>query len=139
MLPDTRLIVTLIAQNILRDTFRRGRVEARAPDRGSVTRWHTARTNSSGSRRWPITPTGLRLLESLPPDQREAVRARVLGERPYGEIARELRTSELVIRKRVSRGLATLRRPTGGHRMTLLPEYRARLYTAAEHRAVAEP
>lgn len=50
-----------------------------------------------------------RLLQALPGDQREAVRARILDERPYSEIARELRTSELVVRKRVSRGLATLR------------------------------
>ena len=51
-----------------------------------------------------------RLLAGLPPDQAQAVRARVLDERGYPEIAAELETSELVIRKRVSRGLATLRR-----------------------------
>jgi DNA-directed RNA polymerase specialized sigma24 family protein len=33
----------------------------------------------------------------------------VLEERDYGEIAAALETSELVIRKRVSRGLTTLR------------------------------
>jgi DNA-directed RNA polymerase specialized sigma24 family protein len=33
----------------------------------------------------------------------------VLDERPYHEIAGELRCSELVIRKRVSRGLARVR------------------------------
>ena len=49
------------------------------------------------------------LLERLPVDQRDAIRARVLEERPYGDIARELQTSQLVIRKRVSRGLAALR------------------------------
>jgi RNA polymerase sigma-70 factor (ECF subfamily) len=53
------------------------------------------------------TLTGL--LEDLPADQREAVRARILDERGYGEIARELRCSQAVVRKRVSRGLATLR------------------------------
>ena len=47
--------------------------------------------------------------ESLPADQRDAVQARIVEERPYPEIARELRTSEMVVRKRVSRGLATLR------------------------------
>jgi RNA polymerase sigma-70 factor (ECF subfamily) len=50
------------------------------------------------------------LLEALPDSQRRAVRARVLDEREYGEIAAELRTSELVVRQRVSRGLARLRR-----------------------------
>ncbi|HLI61131.1 MAG TPA: RNA polymerase sigma factor [Solirubrobacteraceae bacterium] len=50
------------------------------------------------------------LLARLPVAQREAIRARVLDERSYTEIAAEMTTSELVIRKRVSRGLASLRR-----------------------------
>ena len=50
-----------------------------------------------------------RLLAALPSDQREAVQARIVDERSYADIARELKTSELVVRKRVSRGLATLR------------------------------
>ena len=41
--------------------------------------------------------------------QAEAVRARVLDEEPYDVIAARMRCSELVARKRVSRGLATLR------------------------------
>ena len=55
------------------------------------------------------------LLEDLPVDQAIAVRAHVLDERPYGEIAGELHTSEAVVRKRVSRGLATARRRIGRH------------------------
>ncbi|HTZ62776.1 MAG TPA: RNA polymerase sigma factor [Solirubrobacteraceae bacterium] len=51
----------------------------------------------------------IELLERLPPLQREAVRARILDERSYPDIAGELRTSELVVRKRVSRGLSALR------------------------------
>jgi RNA polymerase sigma factor (sigma-70 family) len=53
------------------------------------------------------------LLEGLPPAQAEAVRAHVIEERDYGEIAGELHTSEAVVRKRVSRGLATARRRIG--------------------------
>jgi RNA polymerase sigma-70 factor (ECF subfamily) len=53
------------------------------------------------------------LLEDLPDDQAIAVRAHVIDERPYGEIAGELHTSEAVVRKRVSRGLATARRRIG--------------------------
>lgn len=49
------------------------------------------------------------LLTRLPEDQRQAVRARVLEERSYEEIAAELETSSLVVRKRVSRGLVRLR------------------------------
>jgi RNA polymerase sigma factor (sigma-70 family) len=50
-----------------------------------------------------------RLLAELPPNQREAVRSRIVDERPYDEIARDLRCSEAVVRQRVSRGLRTLR------------------------------
>ena len=55
------------------------------------------------------------LLEGLPVDQAMAVRARVVEERDYDEIAGELHTSEAVVRKRVSRGLATARRRIGRH------------------------
>ncbi len=53
-----------------------------------------------------------RLVHSLPADERDAVRARVVDERSYAEIATELRCSELVVRKRVSRGLGRLRAQT---------------------------
>lgn len=49
------------------------------------------------------------LLSALPVEQHEAVRARVLEERPYQLIAQELRCSPAVIRQRVSRGLKSLR------------------------------
>ena len=49
------------------------------------------------------------LLAELPAEERTAVRARVIEERAYGEIARSLGCSEMVVRKRVSRGLARLR------------------------------
>ena len=55
------------------------------------------------------------LLEGLPEAQAAAVRAHVIEERDYGEIAGELDTSEAVVRKRVSRGLATARRRIGRH------------------------
>jgi RNA polymerase sigma factor (sigma-70 family) len=48
------------------------------------------------------------LLETLAPPQREAIEAHHLEERSYAEIAAELRCSESVVRKRVSRGLAAL-------------------------------
>lgn len=49
-------------------------------------------------------------MRNLPADQREAITARVLDDREYHEISRILECSEAVVRKRVSRGLATLRR-----------------------------
>jgi RNA polymerase sigma-70 factor (ECF subfamily) len=48
-------------------------------------------------------------LRQLPADQADAVRARVLDEAGYAEIAGRLRCSQSVVRQRVSRGLATLR------------------------------
>ena len=54
-------------------------------------------------------------LVRLPPDQREALQAHVVDERPYAELSAEWGVSEQTIRARVSRGLrslgATLERP----------------------------
>lgn len=52
-------------------------------------------------------------LRALPPEQREAVLRRVLAEEPYEQIAERTGTSQQVVRKRVSRGLAALRKATG--------------------------
>jgi RNA polymerase sigma-70 factor (ECF subfamily) len=54
-------------------------------------------------------PRAYELLGALPPGERAAVTARVVAERKYDEIARAEATSEVSIRKRVSRGLARLR------------------------------
>src|SRR5262245_30291261 len=53
------------------------------------------------------------LLETLAPQQRDAIEAHHLEEHGYAEIASELRCSESVVRKRVSRGLAALRSSFG--------------------------
>ncbi len=58
----------------------------------------------------------LELLASLPPEQADAIRARVLEERSYADISVELRCSPAVIRQRVSRGLATMRAAAKGER-----------------------
>lgn len=50
----------------------------------------------------------IEILQTLAPDQRDAIEARHLQDLTYREIAAELRCSESVIRKRVSRGLAAL-------------------------------
>jgi RNA polymerase sigma factor (sigma-70 family) len=99
-----------IAHHTLAKSLRRGRVEARARRRIGIREAvsfageELERVESAAS-----TDGWLELLERLPADQREAVRARVLEERSYPDIAGELETSELVIRKRVSRGLAALK------------------------------
>jgi RNA polymerase sigma-70 factor (ECF subfamily) len=50
----------------------------------------------------------IELLDTLTATQRTAIEAHHLDERGYAEIAGELRCSESVVRKRVSRGLAAL-------------------------------
>ena len=96
-----------IARNILAMSRRRGRVEARA-------RWRLGMpplllTDELIEGIEALDGTVLELLAGLPPREQEAVRARVVDERDYPEIARDLRCSEAVVRKRVSRGLAALR------------------------------
>jgi RNA polymerase sigma factor (sigma-70 family) len=96
-----------IARNLLARSRERGRVENRArKELGmpvlSLDEEVIERIEAVGS-------GALELLKALPADQRDAVTARVVGERSYAEIAQELRCSESVARKRVSRALATLR------------------------------
>ncbi len=47
-------------------------------------------------------------LEKLSEDQRRAIQLRIVQEKPYPEVARELGTSEPTARARVSRGLRAL-------------------------------
>lgn len=100
-----------IAQNTLTSAMRKGRVEEAARRELGV---RTAVELGSGSRerleQAVVSDAWVsELLARLPADQREAVRARVIEDRSYDDIAAALETSSLVIRKRVSRGLASLR------------------------------
>jgi RNA polymerase sigma factor (sigma-70 family) len=100
-----------IAHNTLATSLRRGRVEARTRRRVGIrdaielAADDLDRIEAAASREGWLTD----LMERLPADQRDAIRARILDEQSTPEIATRLQTSELVIRKRVSRGLATLR------------------------------
>lgn len=53
------------------------------------------------------------VLEALPEPQRQAVRSRVIDDRAYPDVARELAISDEAARKHVSRGLASLRAQLG--------------------------
>ena len=57
-----------------------------------------------------------KLIDELPVEQREALRAHVLDDQAYDEIAVAEGTSEAVVRKRVSRGLGALRDRMGVRR-----------------------
>jgi len=99
-----------IARNVLSNSVRRARVEDRARRRLGMEpivlddELLVRVSRLGGDERVAA------LLERLKPDQSEAVRARVLDEEEYADIAARLSCSESVIRQRVSRGLATLRR-----------------------------
>jgi RNA polymerase sigma factor (sigma-70 family) len=97
-----------IARHKLLHSIERGRVEDRARRRLGAARLEfedeeLARVDRLGTR--PVQE----LLAALPEAQADAIRARILEEQPYDVVALRLRCSELVARKRVSRGLATLR------------------------------
>lgn len=104
-----------IARNKLLESRRRGRVEDRARRRlgfeqEALYDQDLARVDELAGR---ASGAVVELMDELPERQRAAVRSRVLEERDYGAIARELDCSELVVRQRVSRGLARMR-----HRLT---------------------
>jgi RNA polymerase sigma factor (sigma-70 family) len=96
-----------IARHKLAMSRRSGRVEARARRRLGMA--PLVLTDEAIGRIEELDRTALALVDDLPVDQQDAVKARVIDERDYPEIAKDLRCSEAVVRKRVSRGLGTLR------------------------------
>lgn len=110
-LPDEPVAwLITITRNKLTDSLRRGRVEQAARTRLGL---EPLILEDADLQRVDEmighTDVAVRLAELLPPDQLEALRARIVHERDYSEIARELRCSQAVVRKRVSRALQTLR------------------------------
>ncbi len=134
MVRDAELVVDAVAE-----TFARA-YESRATFSGEGARawvlgiarhvvfagWRREARERIGLRELAVSPATLRAVEQavlesseaviqawlaeLPREQRDAVRRRVLDEVSYTEIAGEMECSEAVVRKRVSRGLAALRR-----------------------------
>ncbi|HTA13885.1 MAG TPA: RNA polymerase sigma factor [Solirubrobacteraceae bacterium] len=99
-----------IARNTLIDSYRRGRVESAARRRLALEPVEIGDGDVERVLRVAAETELLAdLAEELPPDQLDALRARVLDERGYEEIARELECSAAVVRKRVSRAISTLR------------------------------
>jgi RNA polymerase sigma-70 factor (ECF subfamily) len=102
-----------IAFHKLADAQRRGYAEDRARRRLGMERIELTDEDVAAIDRLAADGAATRLLEELGPDQRAAVHARVVEERGYGEIATAAATSEAVVRQRVSRGLAAIRRRLG--------------------------
>jgi RNA polymerase sigma factor (sigma-70 family) len=100
-----------IARNALGASRRRGRVEDRARRRLGFEPIELDDADLDDTEAIASGSGGiLKLVETLPGDEQHAIKARILDERDYREIAAELRCSELVVRKRVSRGLGRLRK-----------------------------
>jgi RNA polymerase sigma factor (sigma-70 family) len=98
-----------IARNLVFDAARRQRVDAAARQRLGmpVVALDDAQLEAVEAR----ASVDLRgALATLPEAQREAVLRRVLAEEPYPAIAADVGCSEQVVRQRVARGLARLRR-----------------------------
>ena len=103
-----------IAAHKLSDWRRRGHAEDRARRRLGIERPALSAEDLSEFSRLADEVTVVELLDELPEDQRSAVRARLLDDRDYSEIATTEGVSEAAIRQRVSRGLAGLRGRIGG-------------------------
>ena len=100
-----------IARNVLGHSLRSGQVDARARARLGASTLVVEDDDVAMVLELAASADGAagQLLAALPPDEQAAVRARVIDERTYAEIAGELGCSEMVVRKRVSRGLSRLR------------------------------
>ncbi len=111
-LPESSVAwLLLTARHLLIDGYRRGQVESAARRRLAMR--PVILEDADLVRIQEISEeTSLveELAAQLPPEQVQALCARVLDERDYPMIAGELRCSEAVVRKRVSRALRTLRR-----------------------------
>lgn len=98
-----------IARNVLGRTLERGEAESRARMKlalGDVVVDAAARDQIAALEG---EATVDEWLSELPPSQAEAVRARVIDEDSYPDIARGVSASEALVRQRVSRGLQRLR------------------------------
>ncbi|MEH3055232.1 MAG: RNA polymerase sigma factor [Patulibacter minatonensis] len=100
-----------IARNKLHESLRRGRVEDEA--RRRLAHEPVVLTDDDLAEVDARADAGEAQLDAalaeLPVPTRTALLARVVDERPYGEIAAELACSEQVVRQRVHRGLRRLR------------------------------
>lgn len=108
--PPATAWLLAIAENKLRESARRRRVDSRARQRLGIPILdlededlvRIAELADDGER-------ALALLDQLPAAQREAVRARVLEDADYRVLAAQMGCSEQVARQHVSRGLRRLR------------------------------
>src|SRR4051794_14279284 len=102
-----------IAYHKLADAQRRGAAEARARRRLGRERIELTDGDLMRIGHLREEPWAQASLEGLEPNQRAAIRAHAVWDRSYADIAESLQISEAVVRKRVSRGLAAVRKRIG--------------------------
>ena len=101
-----------IAQHKLTDYRRRGHAEARMRQRLGMEPVALS-AEDADMIRWLGDEVATQIIDGFPEEQRDAIRAHVLDDRGYAEIARSQRLTEATVRKRVSRGLRVLRDRVG--------------------------
>ncbi|MBJ7353790.1 MAG: RNA polymerase sigma factor [Thermoleophilaceae bacterium] len=103
-----------IARNLMNNYFRRGHVEQRAMQRLRFEPVEIGKDDAEQieelAQMAEMRAAVERALGSLKPEYRDAVRARILQQKSYADVAREMGTSEDVVRARVSRGLKKLKK-----------------------------
>jgi RNA polymerase sigma factor (sigma-70 family) len=102
-----------IARHVVYASWRTGRVEAATRQQLGMQALAVGQATIDAVERAVLESEGAVVeawLGDLPAEQRDAIRRRVLADASYAEIATELECSEAVVRQRVSRGLASLRR-----------------------------
>lgn len=104
-----------IANNVLRDSLRRRRVEDAARRRLSLPREVALDPEYDAiEQRASLPEAALRAIADLPAGEREVLRLRIVEERPYREVAARLRCTPEAARLRVSRALRRLQLALGG-------------------------
>jgi RNA polymerase sigma factor (sigma-70 family) len=98
-----------IAANKVADARRRGVVERRAQQRLGMAAIEFSEEDYERVAARADGEEVVRLLGTLPIDQRDMVQAHVVEEQGYDELALAYGVKEATVRKRVSRGLAALR------------------------------
>jgi len=110
--PDLAADLTAAVKK-LADAQRRGYAERRARRRLGMERIELTDADVARIEALGEEPAASVLVERLAPEQRDAVRARVVDGRSYADIASYQHVTEAVVRQRVSRGLASVRRRMG--------------------------
>ena len=101
--------LAVTGRNLLRDWHRRRAVDVKARRRlGMAIASDEAADVLARAEASRLRPRLRLALNGLPPEQRTAVKARVLNELDYAEIASSAGASEATVRRRVSRGLRAM-------------------------------